>query len=101
MLSDGYVEIGALTTPAAIREASTLIPSTERTSAKPYLETIIIREEASATTICVLIPALFCRISLSIPISAPKTTAARRRRNKSIISTLMIPRNARCSGAFC
>ena len=73
----------AVTTPAAIRDASTLMLSYASTSKKPYLETIIIRLDARATMICVLIPAFFSLLSRSIPIIAPQSTAARSRNTYS------------------
>ena len=69
----------AETTLAAIREASTEIPSTERTSKNPYFDTIIIKAEAIATIMWVLTPALFCLLSLSAPIREPQIIAATRR----------------------
>ena len=63
----------AETTLDATREASTFKPSEMfKISKKPYLETIIMSAEDSATMMCVLIPAVLSRLSLSTPIKAPQ-----------------------------
>ena len=66
----------AETTPAAMRDGSSETLSYGRTSKNPYFETSIISADASATMICVLMPAFLERFSLSSPIRAPQMEAA-------------------------
>ena len=61
--------------PAATRDISTLAPSTAITSKNPYFDTIIISAEAIATTKCVLTPADFILLCLSMPTAVPQSPA--------------------------
>ena len=61
--------------PAATLDMSTLAPLMAITSKNPYLDTIIISAEAIATTKCVLTPADFILLCLSIPTAVPHSPA--------------------------
>ena len=84
-----------LTICDAMRLASALRKECPCRSKKPYLDTIIIKAEPSATIRCVRIPASFNRLRRSIPIIKPQIPAKKIRRTYPIctiiLSTLISP----------
>ena len=61
--------------PAATLDISTLAPSIEITSKKPYFDTIIISADATDTMKCVLTPADFILLCRSTPKAVPQSPA--------------------------